>query len=68
MHHVPEDQQVMYATFHLIGTAQLWYIHMTKDAPMSEYELFKRNLIRDFGPPICRMRSVTTHLPSTLAP
>ena len=45
----------MYAAFHLIGTAQLWYIHMTKDAPMSEYELFKQNLIRDFSPPICRM-------------
>ena len=45
----------MYATFPLAGTAQLWYIHMMKDAPMSEYELFKQNLIRDFSPPICRM-------------
>lgn len=50
LHHVPEDQQIWYAAFHLTGVAQLWYIRSTKDVPISEWQLLIRGLACDFCP------------------
>jgi hypothetical protein len=52
LHHVPEDQQVWYATFHLIGVAHLWFIRSTKDVLIIEWALFNRCILYDFSPPI----------------
>ena len=49
---MPDDQQVWYAAFYLIGAAQLWYICLMKDAPMDEWEIFNWDLVCDYGPPI----------------
>jgi hypothetical protein len=50
LHHVPEDQQIRYAAFHLTGTGHLWFICSTKDAPKIEWALYNQCILYDFSP------------------
>jgi hypothetical protein len=52
LYHLPETQQIWYAAFHLTGAAHRWFMRTTKDAPVTEWALFSKSLIHDFGPPI----------------
>ena len=35
--------------FHLLGEAHRWYMHATKDIPMTEWAYFTESIIRNFG-------------------
>ena len=43
LYHLPKTQQTWYA-------AHQWYVHATKDTPMTEWTYFTDNIIRNFSP------------------
>ena len=52
----PENDQVWYASYHMTGTAQQWYIHLTQDKGVIDWAYFARCINKHFGPP-------TRHIP-----
>jgi hypothetical protein len=50
----PEHDQVWYASYHLTGTAQQWYMRLTQDKVVTDWAYFARCVNERFGPPTRR--------------
>jgi hypothetical protein len=68
LHHVPQDQEVWYATFHLTGAAQLWYIFSMTDEPIPEWDSSHEASSMTLVRPSARTHLVTSLLLDTLIP
>jgi hypothetical protein len=68
LHHVPQDQEVRYAAFHLTGAAQLWYIRSMIDEPIPKWDSSHEASSVTLARPSARTCLATLLLPDTLIP
>ncbi|CAO2041786.1 unnamed protein product [Urochloa humidicola] len=50
-HGTAENKKVWYASYHLEGAAQQWYMRLDKDHHIEDWEVFARAVNTRFGPP-----------------
>ena len=53
-HKTPETEQVWYASYHLIGGPQQWYMRLTQNKAVTDWAYFACCVNERFGPPTRR--------------
>jgi hypothetical protein len=54
----PEMEQVWYASYHLTGGAQQWYMHLMQDKTATDWAYFTRCVNKRFAPPHGKLTSL----------
>ncbi|CAN6342387.1 unnamed protein product [Urochloa humidicola] len=53
-HSTPENKKVCFASYHLEGAAQQWYMRLDKEHRIEDWDVFVRAVNTRFGPPFRR--------------